>query len=335
MVRRGRDQPDARGGEAKLGDVGVDLVAGQLAALAGLRALRDLDLDLVGGGEVVNGDPEASRGHLLDPRAALVAVRVGRVAADVLAALARVRHPADPVHRHRQRLVGLRAERAEAHPAGGEALEDLGHRLDLVDRDRVAGGPQVEQAAEHRQGAVLDVDPAAKLVVALGGLAVPVAVLVGAHRELQGGDRLRVPGVALAVAPPGVDAALGQQAGVGGGQRRVLDVLGKAAPVARGVGARVALERLAGELGQPDAADRRRGAAEVAVDQIAVEPDRLEHLGAAVGGDRRDPHLRHHLQQALADRLQQPLGGLGLGEAVGQLGAAVEIGRSSRAAGRG
>ena len=96
--------------------------------------------------------------------------------------------------------------------------------------------------------------------------------------------------------------------------------------MALGVGAGVALERLGGELVEPDPADRRGGAAEVAIDQLAVEPDGLEDLRPAVGGDRRDPHLRHHLEQALADRLQQPLERLLVGDARGQLGATMQIG---------
>ncbi len=76
VVRRRRDQPDARRRVADRGDVGVDLVAGELAALAGLRALRHLDLELVGVDEVVGGDAEAAGGDLLDRRAPPVAVRV-------------------------------------------------------------------------------------------------------------------------------------------------------------------------------------------------------------------------------------------------------------------
>ena len=152
----------------------------------------------------------------------------GGVAADVLAALAGVGHPADPVHRHRERLVRLRAEGAEAHAAGGEAPQDLGRRLDLVNRKRLAGGPELEHAAQHRQGAVLDVDALAELVVALvrpcrrhceACRAAPLLSADFPDRELQRGDRRRVPGVALAVEAPGVDAALGQQPRVGGGQR--------------------------------------------------------------------------------------------------------------------
>ena len=78
----------------------------------------------------------------------------------------------------------------------------------------------------------------------------------------------------LTVAAPLQDAAHGQQVTLG----------------AR-VGAEVALERLDGELVQADAADPRRGAGEVPVDQLAVQADGLEDLRAAVGLDRRDPHL--------------------------------------------
>src|SRR4029078_6085316 len=94
-----------------------------------LRALGDLDLDLIGLGEVLDVDAEAARCHLADPRAALVAVRVGGGAAAGLAPLAAVRPAAEAVHRDRERLVCLRRERAEAHRAGREALDDLARPL--------------------------------------------------------------------------------------------------------------------------------------------------------------------------------------------------------------
>ena len=52
VMRRRRDQADARRRMAHLGDDRVDLVAGQLAALAGLGALRHLDLHHVGVDEI-------------------------------------------------------------------------------------------------------------------------------------------------------------------------------------------------------------------------------------------------------------------------------------------
>jgi hypothetical protein len=45
VVRRGRDEADAWGGVPDLGDPGVDLAAGELAAFAGFGALGHFDLD--------------------------------------------------------------------------------------------------------------------------------------------------------------------------------------------------------------------------------------------------------------------------------------------------
>jgi hypothetical protein len=66
VVRRRRDQAHAGNGVAHARDDLVHLVAGQLAALAGLGALRHLDLQLVGVDQVIGGDAEAAAGHLLD-----------------------------------------------------------------------------------------------------------------------------------------------------------------------------------------------------------------------------------------------------------------------------
>ena len=151
VVRRRRDQAHARRREADRADVAVDLVARQLAALAGLGALGHLDLQLVGVDEVVDVHAEAAGGHLLDRRAAQVAVRVGREADRVLPALAGVRLAAEAVHRDRQRLVRLAAERAQRHRAGDEALDDLARRLDVVERratrPRAARGTSAGRAA--------------------------------------------------------------------------------------------------------------------------------------------------------------------------------------------
>ena len=66
VVRRRRDQPDARRRVPRLRDRRVDLGAGQLAALAGLRALRHLDLQFRRVDEVFARHAEAARGDLLD-----------------------------------------------------------------------------------------------------------------------------------------------------------------------------------------------------------------------------------------------------------------------------
>ena len=69
MVWRRRNQADARGGVADAGDPVVDLVAGQLAAFAGLGSLRHFDLQHVSIDQIFSGDAEPAGSHLLDRRA--------------------------------------------------------------------------------------------------------------------------------------------------------------------------------------------------------------------------------------------------------------------------
>ncbi len=60
---------------------------------------------------------------------------------------------------------------------------------------------------------------------------------------------------------------------------------------------------LLGQHVQPDAAELAGGAGEVLVDDVVAQPDRLENLCGGVGGHRGDAHLAHHLDHALAQRL--------------------------------
>ena len=60
MVRRRADQPHPGSRMAHPGDVGVDLVTGQLAALAGLGPLGHLDLDVVSVDQILRRHPEAT-----------------------------------------------------------------------------------------------------------------------------------------------------------------------------------------------------------------------------------------------------------------------------------
>ena len=113
VMRRRRDQADAGRRMPHARDDGVDLVAGQLSAFAGLGALRHLDLHHVGVDEIFRGDAEAPRGDLLDRRAHRIAVRQRLEAIAFLAAFAGVGLAADPVHRDRQRGVRLARDRAE------------------------------------------------------------------------------------------------------------------------------------------------------------------------------------------------------------------------------
>ena len=125
VVRRRRNQAHAGNRVPHARDDLIHFVAGKLAALAGLRALRHLDLQLVRVHQVVGGHAEAAGGHLLDRAAAQIAVGIGLETLLVFAALAGIRLAADAVHGDRQRLVRFLADRAERHRAGGEALDDL------------------------------------------------------------------------------------------------------------------------------------------------------------------------------------------------------------------
>ena len=74
VMRRRADQRHAGRRVAQLGDHLADLEAGQLAALAGLGALGDLDLELAAVVQILGRDAEAARGDLLDGRGGVVAV---------------------------------------------------------------------------------------------------------------------------------------------------------------------------------------------------------------------------------------------------------------------
>ncbi len=138
-----------------------------------------------------------------------------------------------------------------------------------------------------------------------------------AHGVLQQRDRLGVPLVVLAVAPPRVEPDDRQQL---------------AAP-RRDTRARAVRARPRRARRRPMPPIRDGVPREVPVDQLVREPDRLEDLRAAVRGDGRDPHLRDRLQEALADRLHGPLLRLLRVELEPPLGD--ELARSSRASGTG
>ena len=74
VVRRRRDELDARHRVAEPRDQLGDLVRRELAAFARLGALDDLDLQLFRPHQVLGGDAEARRGDLLDPVVGPVAV---------------------------------------------------------------------------------------------------------------------------------------------------------------------------------------------------------------------------------------------------------------------
>ena len=222
-------------------------------------------------------------------------------AVSLLAALARVRLAADAVHGDGERGVRLARDRAEAHGAGREALDDVGRRLDLLERHRLAahllGALQAEQAAQRHQ--------LLGLVVDLLGVGAVLVGQVAAHGMLQVGDHARPPHVGFAADAVGVFAA---------DIERVLEHR----HVAEGLA--VALGGLARDLAQADALHLGMRAGEILAHEARLEAHRVEDLRPAIGLVGRDAHLGHHLQDALVDRLDVALLRLLQGELLVELG---------------
>ena len=192
VMRRRADQRNAGLGIAQRGDHVVDLVARQLSAFARLGALRDLDLQHLGIDQIGRRDAEAAARHLLD-----LGHLVGAVARRVFAAFAGIAAAAEAVHRHRQRLVRLRRQRAQRHAGRIETPQDRLHRLDVLDRDRMVG-IDAEQIANRRHRAFVH------------GRRVDLIVLVAPALDgaLQGTDHIRVVGMVFAAVHVLVQAAL-------------------------------------------------------------------------------------------------------------------------------
>ena len=140
MVRRRADEPHTGRAVADAGDVLVHLATGQLAPFARLGALADLNLQLVGVGQIVDCHAETSRSDLLNGRTSRVTIFVRRPPLGVLAPFAGVALSAEAVHGNGERLVRLGADRAERHGPRAEAFHDFRGGLHLRNVDRPTVG---------------------------------------------------------------------------------------------------------------------------------------------------------------------------------------------------
>jgi hypothetical protein len=193
------------------------------------------------------------------------------------------------VHGDREGLVRLGGDRAVAHRSGREPLDDLGERLDLVDRHRWAVADEFEQPTQRHQ--------LLGLVVDLGGVLLEDVVALRPCGVLQLEHRLGVEQVEFALSAPLVlttefELAVGTLFGTGRIRHRV------------------AGRDLSGNLVEADAAELGDRAGEVGVDHGLAEADRFEDLGAGVGRNRRHAHLGHDLEHTLATGLDVVLDGL-------------------------
>ncbi|MPM45000.1 hypothetical protein SDC9_91685 [bioreactor metagenome] len=135
MMRRRRNQPHAGRRVPRPRDARIYLSGRQLPALAWLRALRHLDLNLLGGGEIRPRHAKTAGSDLLNG-----GVLLGKKTLRSLAALAGVTLAAKPVHRQRDALMCLLTDGAIGHRPGFEAAHDFFNRFDLLNGNRMAVG---------------------------------------------------------------------------------------------------------------------------------------------------------------------------------------------------
>ncbi|MCY1511462.1 hypothetical protein D9M68_458830 [compost metagenome] len=170
--------------------------------------------------------------------------------------------------------MGFRGQRAEGDTGGVEALEDGFQRLDFVQAQRLRRFLDLQQVADHRH----------RTVVHQRGVFLEQLEVALLHGSLQGVHHVRVVGVVFAA----VDEL--QQA-------TLLDRLARAP----GFGGEQLLLVL--DVEETRALDAAGDAREAQLGDFVGQADGLEQLGAAIGGDGGDAHLREDLQQALGDAL--------------------------------
>ena len=318
VVRRRADVALAGLAATERGDVGRRLLAGQLAALARLRTLGDLDLELVGSGEVGGGHAEPCRGDLLDPGVVAAAVGGRGVPGGVFPTLAGVRGAARALDADRQRLVGLGAQGADAHRRHDEAADDVAGGFDLRERDGRRGGADAQLVA--RDGAVGRRARERGAVPSQGSLGVARGVdvgfgefaVAGQDLDLAGDPRREEVGLAVGAEPgePGVgQAGLAAGGRLGDGQRG-------------GAAADLAL----GEVGEGRAPGPRGGGREAARDDRGIEIDDVDQRAADVRRDGADAHPGEGLAQAGLEGGDQAGDGVVRGDLLGAAGAR-ELGR--------
>ena len=273
MVRRGRDQAHAGGGVAGLGNPGVNLAAGQLAALAGLCALCHLDLNLTGGNQILAGHAKTGGCHLLDGAVALGAKTVFGFAAFAGVALA-----ADAVHGNGHALVGFLRKGTIAHGSGLEAVYDGIHAFHFVQRDTGIRIIEVQQAAQVHGIAALGVHGI--------GISLELVVIAGPAGLLQQVDGQRV-----------VQMIFGQLAAAElvltqAGQLHA-DIQAQRVECLFVAGFQVVLD-----VADGNAAHTADGVGKVLIHYLVAQTQRFKNLAALVGLDGGNAHLGGNLDDA-------------------------------------
>ena len=297
VVRRRADVGHARLASAKSRDVGRRLAAGQVAALAGLRALGDLDLELLRANKVGGGHAEAGRGDLLDPGVAPLSVQARRVPGWILSTLAGIGGTAGALHADRDRLVRLGRERADAHGGGNEASSDGSRGLDVSEGNMPA--TSIDEGVAHDRGVTV-IQPAQQPRIQTRPpirtrprrVPSPASLIAGRGNGLQHLDGRRRVTVQLAVGAEARSAGVDESSG-----RR----LGR-----HDAGRGCAAQLTRGEVGEAKAARPRRSRREAARDHGLGELECLELDASHVRGDGRDAHPGERLSQAGLECFDEP-----------------------------
>ena len=273
MVRRGRDQAHAGGGVTGLGNPGVNLAAGQLAALAGLCALCHFDLNLTGGNQILAGHAKTGGCHLLDGAVALGAKTVFGFAAFAGVALA-----ADAVHGNGHALVGFLRKGTIAHGSGLEAVYDGIHAFHFVQRDTGVRIIEVQQAAQVHGIAARGVHGI--------GISLELVVIAGPAGLLQQVDGQRV-----------VQMIFGQLAAAElvltqAGQLHA-DIQAQRVECLLVAGFQVVLD-----VADGNAAHTADGVGKVLIHYLVAQTQRFKNLAALVGLDGGNAHLGGNLDDA-------------------------------------
>ena len=244
MMRRWRNQSDARRGVPCLGNLGENLAPRQFAAFTRLGALSHLDLQFLGVDEVIARHTKPAGRDLFDGAVLGIAVGHRHVTFRIFAAFAGVALAPEPVHGDGQRFVRLLADRAVAHRARLEPLYQALNRLHFLDGDRIPGPLEVKQTAKGTK--VLG------LVVDQFGVFLKHLVASQPAGNLQFVDRLRIEQVKFTVAAPLVLAA--------GIKRRPVDLALRKSVA-------MPLQHFIRNNIQANALDARCGARKIAIDQ--------------------------------------------------------------------
>jgi hypothetical protein len=177
-------------------------------------------------------------------------------------------------------------KRSERHGRRDESLHDRCSWLHLRERHWGAA-PELEQVPRVQRSAFLHLGHEfLELGVAGDGVGLSgLRGLASADRLLQRGDHRRRPSMLLAILAEADAAVVGNAQWFAG--------LGMT------IGQPVTDKRVLRELVEPDSPDHGVGTPEAALHHLLAQAEALEDLGAVVGWQDRDTHLRHDLQQAL------------------------------------